>query len=634
MMTEEKIMNNKEIHPIVIWSNAGNKKDDILNDLLHQDNIKVIECYDIEWKPENMASNYARLYSASINNGLNRISSRGDGNVFVITIMDENPDYKFVETYSGHEFLNYNIYKLKSKYREWTGGGYKIHASNNLKEAKRNLVLLLGINYEDYFKKVSELTEYNHEVKHIQRDISGCNGWESLEEMFYTLNEISNYVILRNNEILPNDFQSDLHGDIDILTDDMNILVSVLNAVEYKTKRCVKHYVNVNGQKVKLDIRELGDDYYCHDFEKDMLKTRVLNKNNIYVPNDEYYFYSLIYHALIQKKKISPDYYDKLYSLFLNIKADKTFNLEQYSSPIDLYFYMLREFMKNKNYFFVQPKDKVVVYNKKILDLNDDIEWLSNYYQIKDIKTCNIQRAIGKSVLYFEGYLNNEHVFVKTKCLKNAPKYEFKILQTLYDTNPENFVKPLCFRSEFNIQNLITQYVSGYNLEELYTKNLVTPEIKNVLLKDLEQIAHCLQNCNIIHGNIEPANLIYSDDGHFKLVDFKCATNLNSKKKNPFIEKHFKSMKINMDFAYKENEFDNFYSISKILELFGLKSQYIDENIGKNTIVIGDKKNTLDSVYKNIFSISNEYSKDRSRKYKVWKIAGIKIKYKVKQPVC
>ena len=51
--------------------------------------------------------------------------------------------------------------------------------------------------------------------------------WNSLQQFFDELNLQCNYVVLRNFDYLPEKYKCDLHGDIDLLTDDVNKMVAV-----------------------------------------------------------------------------------------------------------------------------------------------------------------------------------------------------------------------------------------------------------------------------------------------------------------------------------------------------------------------------------------------------------------------
>lgn len=130
--------------------------------------------------------------------------------------------------------------------------------------------------------------------------------WKNIQEMFQALETNNcNYVIMRNYEELLNDnFYCSGHADIDFLTDDVNKFVKVLKAFPRFIEDDKIHYlVDIDGTEVIIDVRTVGDDYYCKKWEKEILKNRI-RINNWYVTDSENYYYSLVYHAILQKKNL------------------------------------------------------------------------------------------------------------------------------------------------------------------------------------------------------------------------------------------------------------------------------------------------------------------------------------------
>ena len=130
----------------------------------------------------------------------------------------------------------------------------------------------------------------------------------------------------------------DEHADIDLLCDDRKILIKITGADNvYSSSSGREHNrkISIAGKIIHLDIRTIGDGYYCEEWEKNMLSERKMYNNLCYVMNDEIYFYSLIYHALIHKKSVSPDYIERLQlmgkNLNLAVSHDKLLSiLENY----------------------------------------------------------------------------------------------------------------------------------------------------------------------------------------------------------------------------------------------------------------------------------------------------------------
>lgn len=137
--------------------------------------------------------------------------------------------------------------------------------------------------------------------------------WESLNEFFDVLNENTNYLVLRNyEEFSEGDIVSD-HPDIDILCADRDeFLEHVCSESRSSKEDKIHRRIIINSKRVDLDVRHVGDGYYDTRWEQNMLETKRSFNGLCYIMNNENYYYSLLYHALIQKYEISPDYNERL----------------------------------------------------------------------------------------------------------------------------------------------------------------------------------------------------------------------------------------------------------------------------------------------------------------------------------
>ncbi len=195
------------------------------------------------------------------------------------------------------------------------------------------------------------------------------NNYNSIIDFINALNNSKvPYLILRNHEnLLSPELYVDGHGDIDILCSNSKDLAEKIGAVPYKNKVkeiCndgVHYYIEIRNKHVSLDLRSIGDGYYCTKWQKDMLAHRILN-NGFYIMNDKDYFYSLIHHAILQKRKFSGEYKKRLsemaLALSVNIKDD---------TP-NSFIHTLEAYMKENGYTYSYPKDIFVPLHKKYID--------------------------------------------------------------------------------------------------------------------------------------------------------------------------------------------------------------------------------------------------------------------------
>ena len=113
--------------------------------------------------------------------------------------------------------------------------------------------------------------------------------------------------------------------------------------------------------------------------EEDILKNRVWNKKGFYTLNDEDYFYSLLYHALIQKLDFSDDYKNRLKNMNKDYTNEIADSLKKSSK-------MLEKWMLNRKYIAVKPVDETVIYNYNMLEYLKPLVYRNDkeYYELKE----------------------------------------------------------------------------------------------------------------------------------------------------------------------------------------------------------------------------------------------------------
>ena len=340
---------NREFHIFIIWSNAYKWKDKIITDILLR--FRILGIHTVIWDKNRFSKNLTRFYGENLPKNSNKEKHCGNGPFTLVTVIDEKPLYRLRKTSKGMSVVNVNMFDSKEMYRSWTGGGHLIHSTNSVFEARHDVVLLTGYSDDDYLK----MYESNgskvlcQEFTHMPGELS----WESTEKMFYVLNETVTYVVLRNFDNLFSVYKKGFHGDIDILTNNYYLTQLALNAkTVHKSKYRVQNIVNVQGIETLVDIRHVGDHYYCTKWEDDFIATREKDAQNFYKPSKENFEYGLLYHALLQKKKISQDYFVRFLSVFPKL-----------SETDDSRLYLLENleyFMQGKGYNYCEPDDYTV----------------------------------------------------------------------------------------------------------------------------------------------------------------------------------------------------------------------------------------------------------------------------------
>lgn len=198
--------------------------------------------------------------------------------------------------------------------------------------------------------------------------------WTSIDEIFAALNSAEcNYVVMRNFECFEQGHVFvNGHDDIDLLCDDIKKIKKILDVRKrFLFPMINSYYILFNDLIVHVDIRFIGDGYYDLNWQKDMLKNKILYHNKIYVPDYENYFYSLIYHAIFQKKYLSQDYLQKLSNMAAKLGLVCMTEHELTTEVI--------KYMKRKKYKATITKDPAIILNFKTLEgieISKNTVWL------------------------------------------------------------------------------------------------------------------------------------------------------------------------------------------------------------------------------------------------------------------
>ncbi|MBO4293438.1 MAG: hypothetical protein J5881_03515 [Clostridia bacterium] len=342
----------EELHLFIIWENGREKQKEILDDI--NKTFKILRVYEVEWDKELFPSNLSRFYGTNLPKGSRKEVHVGTGKFILVVLKVANSVYETRMTSKGEKIVNVNMFDKKSQYRELTGGGDKVHGTNNEVETNHDLTLLLDKNIEDFLKEND--TDWDGNIQEIKKDLFGCYKWNSVSDMFYALNNCINYAILRNYESLPEEIYQNDHNDIDIICESLEDAAYVLNANPVFEEEYRVHYqTKVENRIAYFDLRHLGDNYYYENMEKNLLNNRIFNEKGFYTLNNYNYFYSLLYHALIHKEIFKDDYKKKLAEMNIEDISLNT-SIEEYAS-------ILKKWMISNEYIIVEPIDKTVMLN-------------------------------------------------------------------------------------------------------------------------------------------------------------------------------------------------------------------------------------------------------------------------------
>ena len=337
---------DSKLYLFIIWEKSRNKTEEILDDLRKK--FVIRDVYQVKWSKENFLNNLRRFYGKTLPDAQEKAKVCGTGPFLVIIISDLYPKFDYSENMFEEDLVNSNINESKIKYRKWIGGDFTVHSSISDSETSHNLTLLFGKNPFDFEKDLPE--EWNGAIKNLELDLIGHDGWNDMKQLLYVMNSTVNYVILRNFEGMPTEF--DYH-DVDILVNDEKLPYIVDKDFSSLSNDARSIEFNVGGKTIIFNPNYFGDHYYDERWEKDILKRRTFHPNGFYTPCKMDYFYTLLYHVTFHERwkktsKIS-DKYKKILSdlakkLDMNEITNKTFDDVDYSKK------MIEEYMSKMLY--------------------------------------------------------------------------------------------------------------------------------------------------------------------------------------------------------------------------------------------------------------------------------------------
>lgn len=213
--------------------------------------------------------------------------------------------------------------------------------------------------------------------------------FENVYDFFESI-KAYNYLILRNYEDYPDIIQSNTHEDIDILCENKKEFIKIIDAKPlFRRNDGVHFYVDIDSQRIPIDIRDVKDGYYCGKWANEMLEHRTKYKGLFYIMESQDYFYSLLYHALIHKKTLSDEYFRRLEHMAtkIGIVVDGKESLYK----------ILNGYLKNKEYCVTNSSDVNLIINIDSIDI--DLIKINQLWQKKQKAyqmVCKLKRILKK----------------------------------------------------------------------------------------------------------------------------------------------------------------------------------------------------------------------------------------------
>ena len=167
------------LYLFLLWSHARPEEDRILRDIAAH--FTIVDLVEVVWsRDETFAHSLSRMYGDDLPPNSAKEVHCGTGPFLVVLVEDPHPRFRLRRTNRGVRLLNSAVFDARLRYREWTGGGHRVHASVSVAETRRNLALIFGRRFEDFDRHRFRLGE---SVRRVDADLVGTNGWDSWAEL-------------------------------------------------------------------------------------------------------------------------------------------------------------------------------------------------------------------------------------------------------------------------------------------------------------------------------------------------------------------------------------------------------------------------------------------------------------------
>lgn len=168
------------VYVFVLWETARAQEARILADLRRT--FRVLGEVEVTWTPDDtFARSLTRMYGDALPPGSDKEQHGGTGPFLLVVVEDPRPQPRPRRTSRGRRVVNARVLDARHRYRSWTGGGYRVHASDRVAETERNLVLLLGEGVDAVRRRGGG------PGRRTAGDPAGTHGWASREQLLGAL---------------------------------------------------------------------------------------------------------------------------------------------------------------------------------------------------------------------------------------------------------------------------------------------------------------------------------------------------------------------------------------------------------------------------------------------------------------
>lgn len=518
-------MTRSEIHLFVLWENSRVAEERILSDMAGR--VTVLAKIEGGWPTGvSAAAGFRRFYGAFLPDADEKVRNAGGGRFLIVVVRDEDAVYGDRETVRGIERVNEKIFDMKWRYREWVGGGHRVHGTNSTDEARRDIMLLTGHPLADWVSGAAK--------GRPMTVLPGQDGWSSMAELFAFMSETHPYVVLRNWEGLPAAFDP-VHDDVDLLVANAKECAGLLGARKARGGDAA-YVVTVGGRDVHLDIRSVGDGYYDEAWQNEILASRVATPTGVYRPAALDAFHALYHHAVYQKRTLAADYPAKLAAL----AAEAGVKFDSVDGALEGH----ERFLAERHYRGTEPKDKSMSVDLTLLDWRRYAREASRICAVTEARPWGLATRVRAKGSFTDIRFAAKNAAGESVLVKYVSAHA-SIVQSEYDAAvrfekacPRHAVRQLYWHTGRRGAYLVQAPHAGRTLASALAAGAVDAVLADRVAAAFVEIAEGLRAAEIVHRDVRPEKILLADDGSVLLTGFRYGVRRTKYKKEiPYYRK-------------------------------------------------------------------------------------------------
>ena len=273
-----------ELHLILIWHNALGQAERILADV--EKHFTVRDVLRVHWSPGRFSRNLTSFYHTDLPPGSDKETHCGIDEFLLLVVEDRDPVYAVRGVSRGRQLVNTKMHAAKKRYREWSGGGHRIHTTLDQPEFERDSFLLLGPHAQRYQAGASD--PWDRRITDLFVDVVGMAGWDDYKQLL-TATELNTPSVVMDDTAA---------GKLTLLTEDLWLVSVAATGSTPEKQEFARYDLLIGGNPHTVELHEVGGGHLDPDWQYDMIVRRVWNTEGLPVLSPEDRFYSVLYRGL------------------------------------------------------------------------------------------------------------------------------------------------------------------------------------------------------------------------------------------------------------------------------------------------------------------------------------------------